>query len=351
MDQLRDKQILVTGGCGSIGSHLVERLLTYDPETIRILDNSESDLFEMQSAYAEYSDTLRFLLGDVRERDRLNLAIENIDVVFHCAALKHVGLNEYNPFETIQTNVQGTQNVIRSSLEEEVDSFVGISTDKASNPTSVMGATKLLSERLVIAANTYKGSRDTSFNCVRFGNVLGSSGSVVPVFLDQIQNGGPLTVTNPDMTRFIMPVKEAVDLIFEAHEQMGSGEIYVFKMPAFRLEDLADAMREAFAPVYGYQASEIDTETIGPRPGERIHEKLISTDEMAYANEQEEMFVLHPQIELDESRDSAVTTENSLTSEYTSADAPLLSPDDLVDLISRTETISLDTSTRQERTQ
>jgi FlaA1/EpsC-like NDP-sugar epimerase len=340
MSSFEGKQILVTGGCGSIGLQLVKRLLTYEPATIRVLDNNESCLFEMQSELAAHSETIRYLLGDVRERDRLQMAMEDVDIVFHCAALKHVGLNEYNPFETIKTNVQGTQNVIQAALEQEVDSLVGISTDKASNPTSVMGATKLLSERLIIAANTYKGTRDTSFNCVRFGNVLGSSGSVVPVFLDQIRDGGPITVTDPEMTRFIMQATEAVDLVFEAYRQMGSGQVFVFKMPAFRLADLAHAMRDAFAPAYGHDSDDVQIETIGHRPGERTHEKLVSTDEMAYAVEREDMFVLHPQIDIRGYETVEQTGQNSLSGEYTSADAGLLSGEELVEMIEQTDILS-----------
>jgi len=345
MNVLNGKQVLVTGGCGSIGSHLVERLLAHDPQKIRILDNNERGLFQMQSEMSEHSETLRFLLGDVRERERIEMAMEDVDVVFHCAALKHVSINEYNPFETIQTNVQGTQNVIRSALDEEIDSFVGISTDKASNPTSVMGATKLLSERLIIGANTYKGRRETRFNCVRFGNVLGSSGSVVPVFMNQIREGGPITVTDPEMTRFIMPPTEAVDLVFEVHQQMNSGEIVVFKMPAFKLGELATAIRDEFAPRLGLDPGDIQLETIGARPGERIHEKLISTDEMAYAVEKEDTFVLKPQIDFRGYDVNAKTAGNSLTGEYTSADAERLTPDEIVEMIDQTEIPSIDVPT------
>jgi FlaA1/EpsC-like NDP-sugar epimerase len=189
MTSLTGKNILVTGACGSIGSHLIEEILKQNPSVVRVLDNNEEGLFNLQNELGEDAP-VRYLLGNVRDQDRLELAMESIDVVFHAAALKHVTINEYNPFETVQTNVQGAQNLIRAALEEEVESFVGVSTDKASNPTSVMGATKLLAERLIIAANTYKGSRDTRFGCVRFGNVLGSSGSVVQVFTNQIREGG-----------------------------------------------------------------------------------------------------------------------------------------------------------------
>ncbi|QZA89085.1 polysaccharide biosynthesis protein [Salinarchaeum sp. IM2453] len=327
MSSLSGKNILITGGCGSIGSHLVEKVLEHDPNVVRVFDNSESGLFQLQREF-EDDQQLRFLLGDVRDQDRLKLAVEDIDVVFHAAALKHVTINEYNPFETVQTNVQGTQNLIRAALEEEVESFVGISTDKASNPTSVMGATKLLSERLIIAANTYKGSRETRFGCVRFGNVLGSSGSVVPLFFDQIQSGGPVTVTDPEMTRFIMPTEEAVELVITAQERMQGGEVFVLKMPAFQVGTLAKAMIKE----YSDDSDSVDVKIIGSRPGERKHEKLISREEAHHAKELDEMFVILPQIEF-EGYEVDTNQLTSISSEYTSADTQLLSEKQLIETI------------------
>lgn len=332
MTHLTDKRILVTGGCGSIGSCLVEQILDHDPEYIRVLDVNEEGLFALGRELSNHDSKLRYLLGDVRDRDRLEMAIEDIDVVFHAAALKHVELNEYNPFEAVQTNVHGTQNLVRKAIEEEVERFVAISTDKASNPTSVMGATKLLSERLVIAANVYKGERETSFSCVRFGNVLGSSGSVIPVFLDQIRNGEPLTVTDPEMTRFIMPIEEAVELVLKTQQEMRGGEIFVLKMPTFELEVLVEVMRNEYGPAFGYDPSDIEVEVVGRRPGERTHEKLISRDELAHTEEREYMFVLHPQIDL-QHIDRELAGDNSIDTEYTSIDPEPLSYDELHALI------------------
>jgi FlaA1/EpsC-like NDP-sugar epimerase len=335
---LGGKQVLVTGGCGSIGSKIVSKLLDTKAETVRVFDTDEEALFALQQ---EHSDVrLRFLLGDIRDKDRLEMAIEDIDVVFHAAALKHVELNEYNPFETVQTNVQGTQNLIRAALEEAVDSFIAISTDKASNPASVMGATKLLSERLVTAANTYKGERDTSFGCVRFGNVLGSSGSVIPVFMKQIENGGPITVTDPEMTRFIMPTEKAVELVFRAHKRMQGGEVFVLKMPGIRVGTLADAMISEYAPRAGYDPSQVEQKIIGPRPGERIHEKLISEDELKYARELEEMYVIFPQIDLPSYHQEDYADEPPLDSEYTSDSSRFLNESGIIDLIESMQNIS-----------
>jgi len=332
MGSLENKNILVTGGCGSIGSRLVRKILDHDPAVIRVLDNNEEALFSLENELGEEAP-VRYLLGNVRDRSRLELAMENIDVVFHAAALKHVTLNEYNPFETIRTNVGGTQNLIQAALEEEVESFVGISTDKASNPTSVMGATKLLSERLIIAANTYKGSRETRFGCVRFGNVLGSSGSVVPIFFEQIRSGGPVTVTDPEMTRFIMPIGEAAELVLEANERMTSGEIFVLKMPAFRVGTLAEAMIEEYGPRFGHEPHNIEREIVGARPGERIHEKLISSDECSLARELENMYVILPQIDVAGYDELNYSSADQIKDEYTSEDAELLSKDEIINSI------------------
>jgi len=338
---LTGKRILVTGGCGTIGSQLVRRILDHDPHSIRVLDTNERALFDLErSLGSDRREKIRPLLGNVRDRDRLSMAIDGIDVVFHAAALKHVELNEYNPFEAVQTNVQGTQNLVRMAIEEEVEALIGISTDKASNPISVMGATKLLAERLIVAANTYKGNRQTKFGCVRFGNVLGSSGSVVPIFLEQIENGGPITVTDPEMTRFIMTAEHSVDLILEGYERMSGGEIFVLKMPAFQLETLADALREEYAPAYGYDPAEIETEIVGPRPGERLHEKLISSDERTFTAELEDMFVLLPQIDIEGYQNTQWERTNSLSAEYTAADAAKLGKDELVEMVESTDAIS-----------
>jgi len=332
MRELAGRNVLITGGCGSIGSQLIERTLERDPAVIRILDSNEEGLFDLQQRFAN-SDAPRFLLGDIRERDRIEMAMEGIDVVFHAAALKHVHLTEYNPFEAVKTNVNGTQNLIRAAIEEEVDSFVSISTDKASNPASVMGATKLLSERLTVAANAYKGSRDIRFGCVRFGNVVGSSGSVIPTFLDQIRSGGPVTVTNPEMTRFAMPVRDATGLILDAQRRITSGEVFVLKMPTLRIGTLAETMVEYYAPRLGHRPAEIDVETVGPRPGERTHEKLVSSDETRYARELEDMFVLLPQIDIAGYEGMNYSDAGVVEEEYASNAGPLLIEMGIIELI------------------
>jgi len=289
----KNKIILVTGGVGSIGSQLVKELLKHNPKTIRIFDNNETGLFNLEQELR--SKKLRCLVGDVRDKERLKRAIEGVDIVFHAAALKHVPLCEYNPFEAMQTNVVGTQNVIDACLETDVIKMINISTDKAVSPVNVMGATKLLAERLVSAANYYKGKRKTSFSSVRFGNVLNSRGSVIPLFEEQIKKGGPITITNPNMTRFVMSVRRAVDLVLMAAEMAKGGEIFIFKMPVLRICDLAEVMIQELAPKYGYNPKEIKVKIIGERIGEKFCEELITENEMKNAYETKNIFIISPE--------------------------------------------------------
>jgi FlaA1/EpsC-like NDP-sugar epimerase len=291
-----DRKILVTGGAGSIGREIVKELLDCNPSVVRVLDNSEEGLWELDQEVKD--ERLRFLLGDIRDRDRLRRAIEDIDIVFHAAALKHVPICEYNPFDAIKTNVLGTQNLIDVALEEKVDKVIAISTDKAANPVNVMGATKLLMERLIVAANYFRGPRKTVLSCIRFGNVLGSSGSVIPLFERQVRKGGPVTVTDPNMTRFMMPVKDAIHLIFKASELAKGGEIFIFKMPSMKIIDLAEIVIEQLTPKYGFSQGKIKVKKVGPRPGEKIHEELMTEEEARNALEMENMFVILPQLVL-----------------------------------------------------
>ena len=297
----RGKNILVSGGSGSIGSEIVKKLLQYEPKVVRVLSNDENCLFNLEQELQGYSN-LRFLAGDVRDKERLQHAVEDIDFVFHAAALKHVPLCEYNPFEAVKTNVLGTQNVIETAMEEEVEKLITISTDKAVNPVNVMGATKLLAERLTISANYYKGLRETAFSCVRFGNVLDSRGSVVPLFQTQVEKGGPVTLTEPNMTRFIMSIPKAVELVLKAAEIAQGGEIFIFKMPALRIGDLAKAMIEELAPQYGYNPESIKVEITGKRVGEKMYEELLTADEDMNASETEDMFIITPAARNQESK-------------------------------------------------
>jgi len=292
----QDKNILITGGTGSIGSEIVQKILQYQPRVIRVFGNDEDGLFNLEQELQSYSN-VRFLMGDVKDKERLKMAIENIDFVFHAAALKHVLLCEYNPFEAVKTNVLGTQNLIEAAIDEEVEKLITISTDKAVNPVNVMGATKLLAERLTISANYYKGQRKTAFSCVRFGNVLDSRGSVAPLFREQIKRGGPVTLTDPNMTRFMMSIPKAVDLVLKAAEMAQGGEIFILKMATLRIGDLAEVMIEELAPRYGHDPKATPVKIIGKRPGEKNHEELLTEDEAEYAHEIEDMFIIYPAVE------------------------------------------------------
>jgi len=298
---LQDKNILVTGGTGSIGSEIVRKVLQYKPNVVRVFSNDEAELFNLEQELGNHPN-VRFLVGDVRDKERLQRAVEGIDFVFHAAALKHVPLCEYNPFEAVKTNVLGTQNVIEAAMGEEVEKLITISTDKAVNPVNVMGATKLLAERLTISANHYKGLRKTVFSCVRFGNVLDSRGSVMPSFREQIIKGGPVTLTEPNMTRFVMSIPKAVELVLKAAEIARVGEIFIFKMPALRIGDLAEAMIDELAPQYGYNPESIKVEISGKRAGEKIYEELLTADEAINASETEDMFIITPPIKNQESK-------------------------------------------------
>jgi len=289
------KKILVTGGTGSIGRAVVREILRYDPEVVRILDVDETREFEMEQDLKDFSN-VRFLLGDVRDKERLSRAMENIDIVFHSASLKHVLACEYNPFEAVKTNVIGTQNLIDVALEENVDKVVFTSSDKAVNPCNVMGATKLLAERLITAANCYKGPRRTVFCSVRFGNVLDSRGSILPLFKDQIRNGGPVTLTDGKMTRFVMSMPQTVDLLFKAAGMAQGGEVFISKMKSVGIRDLANVIIEEFSHRCGRDADSIEIKIVGRKPGEKMFEEMMTQSEAERSLETEEMFIVPPEI-------------------------------------------------------
>lgn len=319
-DFFKNKNVLITGGAGSIGSELVKKLLCTEVRTIRVLDNNETGLHDLQLECND--ERIRLLLGDITNPKRLIRAMENVDVVFHTAALKHVPICEYNPFEATEVNVTGTQNCIDAAIANNVDKMIFISTDKAVSPYSVMGATKLVAERLTIAANKYSNS--TKFSCVRFGNVLNSRGSVIQIFKKQILNGEPVTITDSDMTRFFMTIPQAVDLILKCSTESEKGEIFVLKMPAINIKDLALAMIKYCNEVYN---TKIDPEmiTIGIRPGEKIYEELIIDDEKGKLEDRDDYFIIKDGISHDEIK--------SLNFSYSSNKIDLLSIDDIVNVL------------------
>lgn len=294
MRSYHDRTIVVTGGTGSIGSAIVEALLGFEPRAVRVVSRDDSKQFEL-SQRLRASRALRMLIGDVRSRERMQRALAGADFVFHAAAMKHVPAAEFNPFEATETNVRGTENVIEAAIDAKVRKVLAISTDKAVDPTNVMGATKLLTERLMSAAESYKGGSPTHFASVRFGNVVGSRGSLVPLIRGQVARGGPVTITDPEMTRYLMPLSDAVGLCLEAMEGMIGGEVFILKMPRVRVGDLVEVLVEAYAPQFGYRADEIAVETIGTRAGEKLHEVLMTGEEAARAMESDSMYVVPPQ--------------------------------------------------------
>ena len=330
----KNKKILITGGTGSIGQEILREILKYEPTVVRILDVDETKQFELQQEYEGY-DNVRFLLGDIRDKERLYRAVEDIDIIFHTAALKHVLACEYNPFEAVKTNVIGIQNLIDVAMDEEVEKVIFTSSDKAVNPTNVMGATKLLAERLTTSANYYKGARRTIFSSVRFGNVLGSRGSVIPLFKKQIEKGGPITITNNEMTRFIMPMHDAINLLFKATEFAQRGEIFVFKMDAIKITDLAEVMIEELAPKYGYTPEEIKIEIIGNKPGEKLYEELMTEDEARRALESEYMFILLPEMKeiLHINKFSYPSVSEAEVKAYTSKDIGHLTKEEIKEIL------------------
>lgn len=277
-----DKTILVTGGTGSFGRKFTEVVLkNYQPKKLIIFSRDEQKQHDMRmSGYDK--PNIRYFIGDVRDVDRLRRAMHDVDIVVHTAALKQIPSCEYNPFEAIKTNVLGAQNVIEAAIDQGVKKVMSISTDKAVNPVNLYGATKLCAEKIFIQGNAYSGEEGTYFSCVRYGNVVGSRGSVIPVFLKQRENGR-ITVTDERMTRFWISLEQGVRFVMSCIEQMQGGEVFVPKIPSMRIMDLAEAV-----------ASGCKIEFVGIRPGEKLHEALISWDESHYTLELKDMFVILP---------------------------------------------------------
>ncbi len=282
---LTGKSILVTGGTGSFGKKFVETVLERYPQIERLVVFSRDELkqFEMAQRFSPHEHPqLRYFIGDVRDKDRLWRALEGIDIVVHAAALKHVPVCEYNPFEAIKTNVLGAQNVIEASIDRGVKRVVALSTDKAAAPINLYGATKLASDKLFVAANNFRGPHDIKFSVVRYGNVMGSRGSVIPFFLAK-RAEGCVSITDERMTRFNISLEEGVDLVLYALEHMWGGEIFVPKIPSYRITDVAEAV-----------APECEREVIGIRPGEKLHEEMITETDALATLEFDDYFVIMP---------------------------------------------------------
>ncbi len=294
-DFLVGKRILVTGCCGTVGSELCKQLAVgpYGIAELVGIDNNESELFFMEQRFLKFSNS-RFVMADVRDRDKLRRVMRDIDVVFHCAALKHVILCERSPFEAVQTNINGVQNIIYAASENDVEKVIFTSSDKAVNPTNVMGTSKLMGERLMTAANSNFRGKGPIFSSTRFGNVLGSRGSVIPIFKQQIKKGGPVTLTDPQMTRFIMSIEQAVTLVIASVGLAQGGEVFVTKMPIIRIADLAVVMIRELAPFYGYDPADVKIVEIGAKAGEKLYEELMSQEETRRAMELRDYFTILP---------------------------------------------------------
>lgn len=279
------KRILVTGACGSIGKALVLRLLD-DGNKVCAFDNNEDGLFHLSKECSLFNSNLKVFIGDIRDIKRLQQAMDGVDEVYHCAALKHVELSEYNPFEALKTNVNGTNNVINAAIDMGVKKVLVTSSDKAVNPSSTMGTTKLLAEKLTISANNFSGSQDIKFGCVRFGNVWNTNGSVGPIFKNQILSGKDLTVTDKSMTRFFISKDDAISLCINACKAMIGGEIFISDMGATSIGEIADEFKS-----YNSNVKIIE---IGPKPGEKLFEELFTDVEGSRTYKYNDMYVILP---------------------------------------------------------
>ncbi len=296
MNALNNMRVLVTGACGTVGSELLRILLTdgtFQPSEVIGLDNNESELFFLDQLYLKDERAI-FIMGDIRDQNKLDRVMQNVDIVFHAAAKKHVVLCERSPYEAVQTNIQGVQNVILAAQKNNVSRVIFTSSDKAVNPTNVMGTSKLMGERIITAANGNSRGHETIFSSTRFGNVLGSSGSVIPIFRQQIKLGGPVTLTDPEMTRFVMTIEQSVRLVIDSVGLANGGEVFITKMPVIRIADLAQIMIEQLAHVFGYSSKDVRIEVIGCKPGEKLYEELMSHEETSRAVELKNYFSILP---------------------------------------------------------
>ena len=289
-NEYKNKIILITGGTGSIGLGIVKKLIPLKPKMIKILTNDENYIFESKKLLGEISQ-IKYILGDIRDNDRLRLAMRNVNFVFHAAAMKHIDICEQNPFDAVKTNVVGTSNILEASIIEGVSKFVFISTDKATNPTTTLGASKLLAERLTQDASSYVEGNKTIFSIVRFGNVIGSRGSVFQIFYNQLKNNLPITVTDSKMTRFIMSISDAASMILEIPVIAQDGETFILKMPSVKIEELAKSMVEVFKKRTN-QKNIPKIKISKVREYERFYEILVTNDEIQFCYDLGDMYKL-----------------------------------------------------------
>ena len=285
---LDGKSILITGGTGSFGKKFTLKVLEeHNPKKIIIYSRDEYKQYMMQKEFEEYKEKLRFLIGDVRDKERLNRAFYDVDIVVHAAALKQIPAAEYNPIEFIKTNIYGAENIINASIDNGVEKIIALSTDKAVNPVNLYGATKLVSDKLFISGNAYVGDRDTKFNVVRYGNVAGSRASVIPFFKNLINQGAKsLPITDNRMTRFWITLDESVDLVLKAIKESKGGELYIQKCPSFKVTELAKAMDP-----------NAKLENVGIRPGEKLHEVMVTAEDSRSTYEFDDHYIIYPDLD------------------------------------------------------
>lgn len=293
MNPWHGKRVLITGVAGTIGHELLRQLIQFEPLEIIGIDSNESELFFVQKEFAQFP-VVRLYLTDIRDASQLAKRMEGIDIVLHTAAYKHVLLCEQAPSNAVQTNIMGTQNIVDTASSQGVERVIFTSSDKAVNPTSVMGTSKLMGERLITSANATRRNGKPIFASTRFGNVLGSRGSVIPLFARQIANGGPLTLTDPEMTRFIMTLQDAVRLVMNSVFLACGGEVFITKMPVARIVDLATVMIDELAPRFGRDPQDIEIRPIGVIPGEKLYEELMNEEETRRTIELTNYFVVLP---------------------------------------------------------
>lgn len=334
----KNKRILVTGACGTIGSELIRQLLAnadFAPAEVIGLDNNESQLFFLDQQYLS-DNRAQFFIASIRDRQEITRRAVGIDIIFHCAALKHVILCERSPEQATQVNIAGAENVIAAANANGVEKVIFTSSDKAVNPTNVMGTSKLMGERLMTAANSSKRSSGPVFASTRFGNVLGSNGSVVPIFHNQIAHKRPITLTDRNMTRFVMSIEQSVRLVLDTALICKGGEVFITKMPVVRIEDLAKAMIAELAPRYGLTPADVPLVEIGTKPGEKLYEELMSDEETRRALELKKYFAVLPAFRgiyqnIDYSYDDQISS--SVSNPYISARERPLSIDEIRTLL------------------
>lgn len=330
LDSFAGSRVVITGVCGTVGRELLRQVLEAAPASVLGLDHNETELFFTSRRYGHMPHTT-FRLVDVRDRPGISRHLVDVDVILHAAALKHVPVCEDSPREAILTNIEGTQNVLDAAVRNGVPRVLFTSSDKAVNPTSVMGTSKLMAERLVTAAD--QRSHGTTAASTRFGNVLGSRGSVLPVFDEQIRLGGPVTITNLGMSRFIMTLPEAVNLVLKSTYLGSGGEVFITKMPVARVEDLASIMIAELAPLYGHEPGSVEIDVTGTRPGEKLYEELVSEEEVRRTFDIGDFLVVEPALRAE------IPTPNGsrIDQPYNSAVETPLSPEELRDYMKRNE--------------